>query len=141
MQPPVITIYSVTVLLNADPDALRRGYSAVDALHYDSRTVLDLDESTPERALSRAFEIGNREGKDNLDRAWSPNVRSISVGDVIHVNYLHITEGGVIKATGCEGYYSVDPIGFTLLDSDPMIAYGTQRMIDAGVAHYAALAR
>lgn len=119
------------VLLNTDTEAFSRGYIGADILAYDARCLLDLQAPSLEDALELAFAIGNRMGTDATGKSWSPNVRSISVGDVIRTLTAEADDEGEILTVG---FYAVDRIGFTELQFPPRTEYGMLAMMDGGVA-------
>lgn len=126
------TFYSATVLLNGNPEAMHRGYEAGDQLAFDARTVLALECVSVGEALDRAFEVGNRMAQDQTARSWSPDVRSVSVGDVIYVTRVTSNSAGVRTSFG--GAFAVARVGFTKLAAIPMAGYGPHVLVALGVA-------
>ena len=122
---PMTTFYSSTLL---NGTSCFQPYTEGDALAYDARTVLQVEADSMVGALNRIFAIGNRQGRDAFGREWSSDIRSISVGDVIHIatiNELRITNHAA---------YAVEPVGFRRLDSIPSPRFGETALVELGVA-------
>ena len=56
-----------------------------------------------EKAAEKMWVVGNREGEDALGRTWPSDVRSLSVGDVLHVH--DILRGRIT-------WFAVQPLGW-----------------------------
>ena len=66
--------------------------------------------------LARAFEIGNLRGRDDAGRLYLPQIRSVSVGDVMRVD-----------GACC---YAVDPVGYTTLQGLPgTVVWGADQLV------------
>lgn len=70
---------NVTVYMNTDPNNFD-GYKPHHALATDDDLTLLVNDE------EEAFVVGNRMGADLNGKTWPSDVRSVSVGDVIHIH-------------------------------------------------------
>ena len=82
--------------------------------------------------------IASRSGSDAEGRQWLPNVRPVSVGDVVYVARAEVNKDGAIKGWQEEGYFSIDHAGFTQLERNPGCSYGLTHMSAARTVALAA---
>lgn len=106
---PPITL-TVTAYLNEEArfDAYRPGQRCrqVGAFHFRSNIYGSRTEYV-EGALALMWEVGNKYGSDADGDAWPRSVRSLSVGDVLHV---------VNEPLGIDRWVAVAGVGWTDID-------------------------
>jgi hypothetical protein len=99
--------FRVTVYLNADPDNFF-GLQPRHEIATAPDLQLTISAPTPADAAEHAFAIGNRMAADDNGHRWPPDVRSLSVGDLVKV----ATERDTASFASPAEFYAVASAGF-----------------------------
>lgn len=128
-----MTRYHATVLLNLTShfgDAIA-GRDLFVSLAETTSIVVDA--AAPANALEAVFAVGNQMGRDANGKEWSPDVRSMSTGDVV---ILHDGMGkGAYWACDSEGWSDVTGTVLNWI-SGTELAYQLADRFHAARAHY-----
>jgi hypothetical protein len=103
-------IYTVTPWLNVSPHAMFSGYRPSDFVATAPDLKLRVDGNAPEHAAGKTFAIGNRHGSDLDDRFWPADVRSVSVGDVLTIEWWSAEGPSRVE------HFAVERLGFKVVD-------------------------
>jgi hypothetical protein len=104
---PATTRFRVTVYLNVAPDNFS-GLQPRHAIATAPDLRLAINAPTPQDAAERAYAIGNRMAADEDGRRWPPDVRSVSVGDLIKFT----DEPAAASSESPAQFYAVASAGF-----------------------------
>lgn len=117
-----MTRFTAYVGLNLDS---RFGpYTPGDRVHSAARLVVEAD--SVEAAFEKVYVVGNRMSADAEGRSWSPDVRSISVGDVIAIRPRPFADA-VAKTVASFGFTDVNLGTLTTASRDDAVAAGAIR--------------
>ena len=78
-------VFRITVYVNVGPGNFA-GLKPGDPLATSTDLQLTVTATHPDAAAEQAYAIGNRIDTDDRGRGWPPDVRSVSVGDVLKVS-------------------------------------------------------
>lgn len=105
----------VRALMN-DGDGRFFEYEPTDLLRVGP--TLEIDAPDINTALGRAWEIGNRMGKDEDGQGWPSSVRSLSVGDALVVEPTPALKVGPDSVQA----YVVEHVGFHPIEAATVLA-------------------